>query len=247
MALSCAGKVVIVTGGVGELGSAIARRLVTEGARVVLADIADGAALEKDLSRTGEAFYVRTDVGDEAATQNMAEAAVKRFGRIDALVNNAGIMTPKPFDEMTFADWRERMRVNLDGAFLAIKAVVPAMRQQKKGKIINIGSDTIWMGTPGFVHYVASKGGLLAMTRALAHELGPQGITTVLVTPTLLDTKGTRAAFLQAHFDWVLSHTPIGKFETPEDVTGLIAFLCTDDAEWINGAAINIGGGISMH
>lgn len=247
MAISCAGKVVIVTGGVGELGSAIARRLVHEGAKVVLADVQDGAALVKELSKVGEALDVRTDVGDEASTQNMAAAVEKRFGRIDVLVNNAGIMTPKPFDEMTYADWRERMRVNLDGAFLSTKAVVPSMKRQRKGRIINIGSDTIWMGTPGLVHYVSSKAGLLGMTRALAHELGPHGITTVLVTPTLLDTRGTRAAFLQMHFDWVLSHTPLGKYERPEDVTGLIAFLCSDDADWINGAAINIGGGISMH
>jgi NAD(P)-dependent dehydrogenase (short-subunit alcohol dehydrogenase family) len=248
MPISVKDKVVVVTGGAGVLGGAIARRLAKEGARVVVADIADGSAFAAEISQgAGEAIYARTDVGDEASTMAMAEAALSRFGRIDVLVNNAGDTSPRPFDELTYEEWRRRMRVNLDGAFLATKAVVPAMTAQKKGKIVNIGSDTVWMGTPGFVHYVASKGGLLAMTRALAHELGPRGITTCFVTPTLLDTPVTRQQFQQGHFDYVLGHTPLGRLETPEDVTGLLVFLCSDEAEWINGAAINIGGGISMH
>lgn len=247
MPISVKDKIVIVTGGVGEVGSAIARRLVQEGAKVVIADVQDGQALVDELHQQGEAKYVKTDVGEEEDTLRMAEETEEAFGRIDVLINNAGIYTGKPFEEITLADWRERMRVNLDGAFLCTKAVLPAMKRQEKGKIINIGSDTVWMGTPGLAHYVASKGGLLAFTRGLATELGPLGITTVYVTPTLLDTPGTREAFLQEHFDYVLSHTPIGKFESPEDVTGLITFLCSDEAEFINGAAINIGGGISMH
>ena len=125
----------------------------------------------------------------------MARAAIDAYGRIDALVNNAGLFTAKPWDELTLADWRERFAVNVDGTYLATKAVVPAMTEQGRGKIINIGSDTVWMGTPGFAHYVASKGAVLAFTRAIANELGPRGITSVYVTPTLLETPGTRAAF----------------------------------------------------
>ena len=139
------------------------------------------------------------------------------------------------------------MDVNVGGVFLVTKAAVPIMEKNGGGKIINIGSDTVWMGTPGFAHYVASKAAVLGFTRAIANELGPRGITSVYVTPTLLDTPGTRQAFQQGHFDYVLSHTPIGRFEKPEDVNGLIVFLCSDDAAFINGAAINIGGGISMH
>ncbi|HKG28319.1 MAG TPA: SDR family NAD(P)-dependent oxidoreductase [Thermomicrobiales bacterium] len=247
MPISAKDKAVIVTGGAGEMGSSIARRLVDEGAKVVIADVADGSALADELSRTGEAVYVRTDVTSEESTEAMAQAALDAFGRIDALVNNAGLFTAKPWDELTLADWRERFAVNVEGTFLAAKAVVPAMTEQGRGKIINIGSDTVWMGTPGFAHYVASKGAVLAFTRAIATELGPRGITSVYVTPTLLETPGTRAAFPQGHFDFVLSHTPIGRFEKPEDVNGLIIFLVSDDAAFINGAAINIGGGISMH
>lgn len=247
MPISIQGKVVIVTGGVGELGSAIARRLVQEGARVVVTDIRDGTPFEAELRRMGEGRFIKADVTDERDTQRLAQETESAYGRIDALVNNAGNITPKPLEELTLQEWRDRLRVNLDSAFLCTKAVLPAMKRQKKGRIINMGSDTIWMGTPGFVHYVASKGGLFALTRALAHELGPHGISTVYVTPTLLDTPGTRKAFLQAHFDYVLSHTPLGRLEKPEDVTGLITFLCSDDAAFINGAAINIGGGISMH
>jgi NAD(P)-dependent dehydrogenase (short-subunit alcohol dehydrogenase family) len=247
MAISARDKAVIVTGGAGEMGSSIVRRLVDEGAKVVIADIADASALADELSRNGDAIYVKTDVTSEESTKAMARAAIDAYGRIDALVNNAGLFTAKPWDELTLADWRERFAVNVEGTFLAAKAVVPAMTEQGHGRIINIGSDTVWMGTPGFAHYVASKGAVLAFTRAIATELGPRGITSVYVTPTLLETPGTRAAFPQGHFDFVLSHTPIGRFEKPEDVNGLIVFLVSDDAAFINGAAINIGGGISMH
>lgn len=245
MGISAKGKVVIITGGAGEMGSAIARRLIAEDARVVIADIADGAPLAAELGPN--AIYVRTDVTSEESTAAMAQAALAAFGRIDAIVNNAGLFTAKPWDELTLADWRERFAVNVDGTYLTTRAVVPAMTAQGGGKIINIGSDTVWMGTPGFAHYVASKGAVLAFTRAIATELGPRGITSVYVTPTLLDTPSTRAGFAQGHFDYVLGHTPIGRFEKPEDVTGLIVFLVSDDAAFINGAAINIGGGISMH
>lgn len=247
MPISVTDKVVIITGGVGEMGSSLARRLVREGAKVVLADVADGSALERELRATGDARFVETDVSSEAATQHLAESTEREFGRIDALVNNAGLFTGKPWDDLTLADWQERFRINVEGTFLATKAVVPAMTRQGGGKIINIGSDTVWMGTPGFAHYVASKGAVLGFTRAIASELGPRGVTSVYVSPTLLDTPGTRAGFPQAHFDYVLGHTPLGRFEKPEDVNGLIVFLCSDDAAFINGTAINIGGGISMH
>jgi 3-oxoacyl-[acyl-carrier protein] reductase len=247
MPISVEGKVVVITGGTGEIGASISRRLVQEGAKVVMADIREDAGLTAELQAAGGAIFVRTDVTSEDETQRMAAEALAAFGRIDALINNAGLFTAMPWDQLTLAEWRKRMAVNVDGAFLATKAVVPAMTRQGAGKIINIGSDTVWMGTPGFPHYVASKGAVLGFTRAIATELGPRGITSVYVTPTLLDTPGTRAAFQQGHFDYVLSHTPIGKLEKPEDVNGLIVFLCSDEAGFINGAAINIGGGISMH
>jgi len=247
MPISVSGRVVIVTGGTGEMGSSISRRLVQEGAKVVVADIRQDDAFITELQAAGDAIFVKTDVTSEAETENMAAKALKTFGRIDALVNNAGLFTAMPWDQLTLAEWQKRMSVNVDGTFLVTKAVVPAMTAQGAGKIINIGSDTVWMGTPGFAHYVASKGAVLAFTRAIATELGPRGITSVYVSPTLLDTPGTRSAFAQGHFDYVIGHTPIGKFEKPEDVNGLIVFLCSDEAGFINGAAINIGGGISMH
>ena len=212
MAISIEGKVVIVTGGAGEMGSAIARRLADEGAKVVIADISDGSALAAELAQDGDAVYVNTDVTSEESTQAMAQAALDAYGRIDAIVNNAGLFTAKPWDELTLADWKERFAVNVDGTYLATRAVVPAMTEQGGGKVINIGSDTVWMGTPGFAHYVASKGAVLGFTRAIANELGPRGITSVYVTPTLLDTPGTRAGFAQGHFDYVLqphAHWPL--------------------------------------
>jgi 3-oxoacyl-[acyl-carrier protein] reductase len=247
MPIGVQGKVVVVTGGTGEIGSSISRRLVQEGAKVVLADVREDPALLQELRSAGDAIFVKTDVTSEEETERMAAAALEAFGRIDALVNNAGLFTALPWDQLTLSEWKKRMAVNVDGTFLATRAVVPAMTEQGGGKIVNIGSDTVWMGTPGFAHYVASKGAVLGFTRAIANELGPRGITSVYVTPTLLDTPGTRQAFQQGHFDYVLGHTPIGRFEKPEDVNGLIVFLCSDEAGFINGAAINIGGGISMH
>jgi NAD(P)-dependent dehydrogenase (short-subunit alcohol dehydrogenase family) len=247
MPIGISGKVVIVTGGTGEIGASVSRRLVQEGAKVVLADIREDHDLLAELQGKGDAIFVRTDVTSEADTEAMARAAIDAYGRIDALINNAGLFTALPWDSLTLVEWKKRMAVNVDGAFLATKAVVPAMTAEGKGKIINIGSDTVWMGTPGFAHYVTSKSAVLGFTRAIANELGPRGITSVYVTPTLLDTPGTRAAFPQGHFDYVLGHTPIGKLETPDDINGLIVFLCSDEAGFINGAAINIGGGISMH
>lgn len=247
MPISVAGRVIVVTGGTGEMGSSVSRRLVQEGAKVVVADIREDAALMTELQAAGQAIFVKTDVTSEADTENMAAKAVEAYGRIDALVNNAGLFTAMPWDQLTLAEWQKRMAVNVDGTFLATKAVVPQMTAQGAGKIINIGSDTVWMGTPGFAHYVASKGAVLGFTRAIATELGPRGITSVYVSPTLLDTPGTRSAFQQGHFDYVIGHTPIGKFEKPEDVNGLIVFLCSEEAGFVNGAAYNIGGGISMH
>jgi NAD(P)-dependent dehydrogenase (short-subunit alcohol dehydrogenase family) len=247
VAITITDKVVIVTGGTGEMGSSVSRRLVKEGAKVVLADIREDPALMSELAEDGDAIFVKTDITSEADTLNLAKTAEEAFGRIDAVVNNAGLFTALPWDQLTLAEWQTRMRVNVDGVFLVTKAVEPIMTKNGGGKIINIGSDTVWMGTPGFAHYVASKAAVLGFTRAIANELGPRGITSVYVTPTLLDTPGTRQAFAQGHFDYVLGHTPIGRFETPEDVNGLIVFLCSDEAAFINGAAINIGGGISMH
>jgi NAD(P)-dependent dehydrogenase (short-subunit alcohol dehydrogenase family) len=247
VAITITDKVVIVTGGTGEMGSSVSRRLVKEGAKVVLADIREDPALMAELAEDGDALFVNTDITSEEDTRNLAKTAEEQFGRIDVVVNNAGLFTALPWDQLTLAEWQTRMRVNVDGVFLVTKAVEPVMSKNGGGKIINIGSDTVWMGTPGFAHYVASKAAVLGFTRAIANELGPRGITSVYVTPTLLDTPGTRQAFPQGHFDYVLGHTPIGRLETPEDVNGLIVFLCSDEAAFINGAAINIGGGISMH
>src|ERR687893_3195257 len=130
MAISATDKVVIVTGGAGEMGSSIARRLVDEGAKVVIADVADGSALADELSRKGDAVYVRTDVTSEESTEAMARTALDAYGRIDALVNNAGLFTAKPWDELTLADWREPFSVNPQRTVFPPKAVVPAMTEQ---------------------------------------------------------------------------------------------------------------------
>jgi len=130
MPITAKDKVVIITGGAGEIGSALARRLVDEGAKVVLADVKDGSSLERDLKSRGEARFIQTDVGSEEQTRRLADETEKAYGRIDVLINNAGLFTACPWDQLTYDEWTTRMRVNVDGTFLATKAVVPAMRRQ---------------------------------------------------------------------------------------------------------------------
>ncbi|MFH1487662.1 MAG: SDR family NAD(P)-dependent oxidoreductase, partial [Pseudomonadota bacterium] len=174
------GKVAIVTGGARGLGKAFALRLSAEGAKIVIADVLDGKGVEQEITEAGgEALALFTDVADEESTGEMADRAFKRFGSIDILINNAGIFASlgkKPFHEISSREWDEVMGVNLKGPFLCCKAVYPYMKRQGKGKIINISSGTFFSGVPYFMHYVASKGGIIAMTRVLAREAGDDGI-----------------------------------------------------------------------
>ena len=169
-------RVVIVTGGARGIGRSYVQALAKEGARLVVADIADaGESVEEARSAGGEAVAVPTDVTDEDSTQAMAKAALDAFGRIDVLVNNAGIagrFARVPVEEVTVELWDRVMAVNAKGMFLCAKAVLPAMRAQKSGRMINISSHTFYLGASGMIAYTTSKGTVLAFTRALARELG---------------------------------------------------------------------------
>jgi len=170
------GRVAIVTGAAQGIGRAYAVRLAEEGARVVIADIIEGSGVQQEIaSKGGEALALWIDVSDENSSREMAQKTVERFERIDILINNAAIFATiktKPFYEITSQEWDDIMRVNIKGPFLCSKAVYPQMKKQGKGKIINVSSGAFFKGLPLFLHYVTSKGGVIAMTRALAKEMG---------------------------------------------------------------------------
>src|SRR5256884_5082411 len=182
-------RVAVVTGAGQGIGRAYAHRLVEEGAWVGVAELNEAkgkAVAEECLAAAGQAIFVRTDVADETSCQEMVASTLRQFGRLDVLVNNAAIfstITMKPFWELGQAEWDELMAVNVRGVWLASKAVVPQMRQQRSGRIINISSAAIFMGRPNYLHYIASKGAVFAMTRAMARELGDFGITVNTITP----------------------------------------------------------------
>src|SRR5262245_64353463 len=187
-------KVAVITGGANGIGQAFAQRLAQDGALVAIADIAPADETVKLVAQAGrEAIACTCDVTSPEAVKGLADAVERRFGRCDILINCAGIFPQQAFDTMTFADWRRVPSVNLDGTFLVTAAFVPGMKQRGWGRIVNMASSTLGSVVTGFAHYVASKGGIVGFTRALASELGPHGITVNAISPGLTRTPGTLA------------------------------------------------------
>ncbi len=246
-------KVAIVTGGARGIGKAFALRLAGEGARVVIADVLDGAgALREIAARGGEAIAVQTDVSQEQSTKVMARTAIERFGRIDILVNDAGIFADlgrKPFFEIPSEEWDRVLGINLKGMFHCCKAVYLQMKKQGKGKIINITSSTFFEGVPYFIHYVSSKGGIIAFTRALAREVGDDGICVNAVAPglTVSEVVEGNPMFPEEHLREHAGSRCIKRIEVPEDLTGTVLFLASDDSDFITGQTILVDGGKSFH
>jgi 3-oxoacyl-[acyl-carrier protein] reductase len=241
-------KVVIVTGAARNIGRVYAAGLAREGARVVAADILDCSETVREIEAAGgQALGLQTDVADDEDTRRMAAAALERFGRIDGLVNNAAIfggLALKPFHEITPAEWDRLMAVNLRGMFNCCVAVFPAMKAQGSGRIINIGSNTVYRGVIGFLHYVTSKSGVLGFTRSLARECGPFGITVNSVAPDYIPHPDNDRG--EAHDLAIQKQRAIQRSETPEDVLGTIVFLLSPDADFITGQTILVNGGIFM-
>ncbi len=239
-------KVAIVTGGANGLGKAYCLRMAQEGANVVVADIADKeaqAVVSEIKAAGGTALAIKADVTSEEATKNMAEEAVKAFGRIDVLVNNAGFyhgMSRKPFDEISLAEWDKMMDVSAKGTWLCCRAVFPQMKKQNKGKIINVSSEACFAATKGLIHYTAAKAAVIGITRVLAGELGQYNICVNVVAPGVIDTPGTRSYINMDKMD--ASSVPMKRFGRPEDIVGAVVFLASDDSDFISGQTLLIDG-----
>jgi 3-oxoacyl-[acyl-carrier protein] reductase len=242
-------KVAIVTGAARGLGKTYSIALAREGAKIMAVDIADlDDTIRKIESSGGMAKSLRADVSAEEDTLKIAEETAKSFGRIDILVNNAAIiygLLRKPFFEIDPKVWDKVMTVNVKGPWLCTKAVFPYMKQQRKGKIINVSSETFFTGSHGFAHYVASKGGVVGLTRALAVELGPHNININAVAPGFTDTEASRSVADVSKYD--VSRTPLARLQQPEDLVGAVIFLASDESDFITGQTLLVDGGRVMH
>jgi 3-oxoacyl-[acyl-carrier protein] reductase len=248
-------RVIIVTGGANGIGRAYCQRLASEGARVVVADLDQGSAddLVRALSKDGfDALAVRTDVAEPADAEQMARAAIDRFGRIDGLINNAALfqrpaMSRVPFEQIPVDEWDRLMAVNLRGIFLCCRAVVPAMKRQRYGKIVNISSGTVFYGAPNAAHYVTSKAGVIGLTRSLARELGEYAITVNAIAPGLTISMDEVDAARDRQNQQRLQARAIKRTEVPEDVVGAAVFLCSTESDFITGQTLVVDGGAQMH
>src|SRR5215471_16458296 len=194
MAKGHQGKIAVVTGGANGIGQAFARRLAEEGVDVAIADLAPADETVRLVEAAGRrALTLNCDVASPDSVATLAKEVDRHFGRCDILVNCAGVFPQQPFDTMSYADWRRLMAINLDGVFLVTAAFVPGMKQRQWGRIVNMASSTLGSVVTGFVHYMASKAGIVGVTRALASELGADGITVNAISPGLTRSPGTLA------------------------------------------------------
>jgi len=247
------GKVAIVTGGARGLGKAYALRLSGEGAQIVVIDILDATQVKREIEETGgEAIALYADVSEEDSVTEVARKTIARFGKIDILVNNAGVfadVNKKPFYEISLKEWEKIVKVNLTGTFLCCKAVYPQMKKQGKGKIINVSSSTFFMGIPNLVHYVTSKGAIVAFTRALARELGDDGICVNAIAPGFTVSEAVRGnpTFPEQSRQVAVNSRCFKRDEKPEDLLGTIVFLASDESDFITGQTIVVDGGGVLH
>jgi NAD(P)-dependent dehydrogenase (short-subunit alcohol dehydrogenase family) len=240
------GRVAIVTGAAQGIGRVFARALAEAGAIPVIADrnMPKAEAVAQEIG--GAAVALEVDVADAGSVQAMADAVEAKHGRTDILVNNAAIfstITMRPFEQIPLDEWDQVLRVNLTGPFLCARAVLPAMRRAKWGRIVNIGSGAVTLGRPGYLHYIATKAGLAGMSRSMARELGADGITVNTILPGATFTEIERKTVTPEWVERIVAQQCVHRPETPEDLVGALLFLCSPGAAFVTGQAINVDGG----
>lgn len=242
-------RVAIVTGGAQGIGSVYARALASEGAAVGVVDVREATSVVKAIeSAGGHAFSVTAGIDTVVGAETMAKATEDRFGAIHILVNNAaifGALEPRPFQEITAEEWDQVMGTNVRGSFLCTKAVVPTMQRQRYGRVINIASGTVFKGTPLLLHYVTSKGAIVAMTRALARELGEYGIAVNTLAPGFTLSESVLANTKQRELFTapVIASRCFKRDQHPEDLVGALLFLASEASAFMTGQVLVVDGG----
>ena len=253
MAKRLEGRVAIITGAAQGIGAVYAHALADEGASVVVSDLLDAGPVAEAIRQAGgRALALKTDVTDPASAQSMVADTVKAFGAIDILVTNAalfGNLSLKPVTEIDSAEWDRVMAVNVRGVFECVKAAVPEMQKRKYGKIVNIASGTVFKGSPLLLHYVTSKGAVVAMTRCLARELGDDGIRVNTLAPGLVmsDNVIANPAWKGAIVANNIASRAIKKDLYPSDLTGTLVYLCSAESDFVTGQVVVVDGGSVMH
>ena len=247
MAQEGGGRVVLITGAGQGIGAAIARRFALQGEKLVLVDVnaEQLRLLAESLADTGcEQMQMTADVANKDQVNELVRRVVERFGRLDVLVNNAGIIRDNLISNISEQDWDQVLDVNLKGAFLCCQAVFPTFKQQRSGKIVNIVSRA-WLGSIGQANYTASKGGLVSLTRSLALEFARFQVNVNAVAPGAIDSPMTQGLTQEAR-ERLIRMQPTGKMGRVEDIAAAVAFLASEDAEFITGQVLHVDGGKSV-
>jgi NAD(P)-dependent dehydrogenase (short-subunit alcohol dehydrogenase family) len=246
------GRIAIVSGAASGIGQAAAVRLAEDGCEIVIADRASAEETLRSIKGVGgKATAIHCDVGDPKSVAALSKQVESSSGHCDILVNCAGIYPAQSLDEITFDDWRRVLSVNLDSMFLMTKAFFGGMRQRRWGRIINFASDTVSLVVPGFTHYIASKAGVIGLTRALATELGEHSITVNAIAPGLTRTQGTLARKEMGgmsndeFFELIANMQSIKRPELVSDLVGAVSFLASDDAGFVTGQTLYVNGGLT--
>jgi 3-oxoacyl-[acyl-carrier protein] reductase len=242
-------RVAIITGAGQGIGRAFAKAFAAAGAVAVIAERNEktAAAVSAEIMNAGDkALAVETDIADPASIEEMVKVVEDDYGRIDILVNNAAIFSTlqmRPFEQIPLDEWNEVLRVNVTGQMLCARAVLPAMRRAKWGRIINMSSGAVSLGRPGYLHYIASKSALIGMSHSMARELGPDGITVNAILPGATFTEIERKTVTPQQKERIIAMQCIPRAETPEDLIGTVLFLASEASAFITGQVINADGG----
>jgi 3-oxoacyl-[acyl-carrier protein] reductase len=244
-------RAVIITGAGQGIGRVFAKAFAKAGSRVVIAEINEKKAASVSaeiMAAGGQALAVTTDVADEASIKEMIGIVEDEYGRIDVLINNAGVFSTlemRPFDQIPLDEWERVLRVNLTGPFLCARAVLPAMRRAKWGRIINMASGAVRLGRPNYLHYIATKSALMGMSLSMAREVGADGITVNSILPGATFTEIERKTITPAQKERVIAMQCIPRAEVPEDLVGAVLFLASEASTFVTGQSINLDGGVT--